>query len=54
MDVLRLAVLCAAALCLAKGEEEEFNVFSTLRKSSFSVNLRKYHFHFFVTQNLVA
>ena len=35
-----LVVLCA---CTAYAEEEEFNVFSTLRKSNFSVNLSEYN-----------
>ena len=38
VDVFLGLILC---VCLAQAEEEEFNVFSTLRKSHFSVNLSK-------------
>ena len=36
--LLGLLALCA---CVAWADEEEFNVYSTLRKSNFSVNLRE-------------
>lgn len=42
MAVLWLVVLLAGVACVAQGKEEEFSVYSTLRRSSFSVNLRKF------------
>ena len=41
MAVLWLVALLAVVACVVQGKEEEFSVYSTLRSSAFSVDLRK-------------
>ena len=46
-EMLAVWIVSVLALfaCVAYAKEEEFNVFSTLRKSNFSVNLSKWSYN---------